>query len=264
LDKAAEAIRVLNDTRDLWTATWDKAAPVPASEQHPLFDPESTLEMALDYLETIHPATLLGQVLAVNLSAAYASLSMSAGEAAKIGPIRRALEILGERVESALQVLSSDVIAAVTAKQGLNMDMGTPSGVTTVGGISACEQACIALSEAEVLISRATSLLSKLPGQFQLVERLLQRKDDDSCTDILVEETKSAALAMISKQQRNQSGLDPGTSDVAEPTMREYLFRSSETSKPCQLVVRYGNEQGDDIHDSKAFMALAMATCRRS
>lgn len=56
LDPAAEAISVLNETRNFWAETWDKADPCPSVEQKPLFDASGTMEVVIDYLETLHPA----------------------------------------------------------------------------------------------------------------------------------------------------------------------------------------------------------------
>jgi hypothetical protein len=48
IDRAAEAIRVLNETRELWSTTWDEVKPIPASLQIPFFDVATQSTLTLD------------------------------------------------------------------------------------------------------------------------------------------------------------------------------------------------------------------------
>ena len=56
-----------------------------AEDQEPLFRASDTVEIALNDLETLHPANLISSVLASNLSNAYFSLVISAQVGADIG-----------------------------------------------------------------------------------------------------------------------------------------------------------------------------------
>ena len=42
-------------TKEFWKKTWESADAKTAAENDPLFDPVSTAEMALHYLEALHP-----------------------------------------------------------------------------------------------------------------------------------------------------------------------------------------------------------------
>ena len=75
LDKAAEAIQMLNETREFWSRTWEEASPIPASEQKLLFDVSSTVEMALDFMENMHPGRLRCCIVVLCVSARLVRLS---------------------------------------------------------------------------------------------------------------------------------------------------------------------------------------------
>jgi len=239
LDKAAEAIKALKDTRELWTDTWNKAEPVPAFKQEPLFDAASTVELALDYLETLHPATLLCQIMAVNLSSAYFVLTSSAGNAANLAIVRQSLSSLREKVENALAHASRDVLTAVTAKSAsINNAASVPSTVASVETIASCERACAAVGETETILARAISLLHKLDGNYELVESVLRRLEGET-VNIRSNESKRPILALVAKHQGSNSIA------TALPGLREYLFRAVDSPIPCQLCVRYDDKIGN-------------------
>jgi len=160
LDRAAEAIRVLDDTRMFWTRTWEEAKPIPAAEQEPLFDASNVAEMAIDYLETIHPASLLCQVMAVNLAMAYFTLVVSAGDAVTVGMVRLSLMRFREHVVNCLSSLSLD---ASNGDKATSQHTADCISMVSIEALSACSRACLALSESEVLVARACSLLNKFP-----------------------------------------------------------------------------------------------------
>jgi hypothetical protein len=157
LDKAAESIRTLTTTRDFWAETWEEADATAAEEQPLLFDPITMAEMALDYFETLHPANLLCQVMATNLSAAYFSLATSAGDAVNIEIISSSLKHLRVTTEAAIKALSLDVLIAATTKRPKS-NLVFPSSVASVDSIAACEKACCALAESEALLARTRSV----------------------------------------------------------------------------------------------------------
>lgn len=230
IDKAAEAIKALEQTRDFWTHTWEAAKRIPAAEQDPLFDAESTIEMALDYLENIHPATLLGQVMAVNLSNAYYILSTSAGDTTNILPVSVALTRLREKVDSALKLL-----AANTMRQILPIDSEV---LVSVPAIASCARACEALAAAEVIVARAASLLHKLPQQYQLVETILKLPEGAQLEVTKEHAGRNAFLNTIWEQQRTVSS----KTQAIKPSVCEYLLRNCDDAAPSQLSIRQSDE----------------------
>ena len=92
-DEAMEAIFVLNATREFWGDCWNDSKPKPAADQEPLFDAFGTVEMLLLCFESMHPALLMNQVLAVNLAMSNFIVQSSA-PSAKIRPIEDALRRL--------------------------------------------------------------------------------------------------------------------------------------------------------------------------
>jgi Rab3 GTPase-activating protein catalytic subunit len=253
LDKAAEAIRVLNFTRDFWADTWEEAEPIPAYDQEPLFDAENTVEMALDYLETLHPASLLNQIMAVNIGSAYFIMVTSAGKALNIPMVVTTLQRLRVATEAVLQLLALDATTGtgtiVREKEGR-----AQSNVVSVETISACERVCGCLAEAELLISRAKSLLFKLPGQYELIQKILQ-VPFATAIELDVKECRDSLLQSILRQQRKVMGMRADSKPA--PSLREYLLRNTDDSKPTQLCVRYGDANIEGTEHGGLILALA-------
>ncbi|KAK9830325.1 hypothetical protein WJX72_011020 [[Myrmecia] bisecta] len=63
----------------LWRQLWEQTAARPAAEQKPLMDPELEGERVLHYLETLPPAAIWDQLLAVGLSTTLHLLGQSVG-----------------------------------------------------------------------------------------------------------------------------------------------------------------------------------------
>lgn len=255
LDKAAEAIKVLKEFREFWSDTWKKAEPLPADEQRPLFDPESTLEMVLDYFETIHPANLMCQIMAVNLASAYFALAFSASEASGVETVRQAMTNLRGEVENALRLLSLDAVTAMVS-QSTTTSSAVPCCVTTVESISACERACVALGEAEVVLMCALSLINKFGDRIDLVETILRCAEGEAI-EITDEETRATVLYLIASQDESLES----PFDIPTPAVREFLLRGVDSPTPCQLCVRY-KQHGDAPEGSKhGWLALATTRC---
>ena len=233
LDKAAGAILALEQTRRFWTSTWEEAVPVPAEEQNALFGAESTVEMALDYLENLHPSTLLCQVMAVNLSTSYFLLSSSAGETVRIRSVTLALDRLRATVDVAIRILAREVTNNISVERTAS---GTPEMLTPVEAITACTKACEALATAEVIISRTASFLHKLPQQYQLVETIMKLPEGAPLDMSSDEDGRNSFLETVHNQQRQF----PGNHEKMAPAIREYLLEHDESS--CRLVVRYSDE----------------------
>jgi hypothetical protein len=252
LDRAAEAIKVLNLTRDFWSATWDEATPLPAIDQPPLFDNLTTIEMVLDNLETIHPASLLNQVTAVNLAMSYFSMVSTADEAMLVSSVVSSFKQLRMKVEAALGFLSRD------AARGTIMDHAPVSlerlpRHASLESIRACEDACNAMSDTEVLLSKAMSLLHKFPDQFDFVDSLLQRREEGA-TRVESLQCRQAILGAIQKQHQ---------STLTIPSRRNYILRNKDEQNPCQLCVRYG-EGVAFYNDKEGGLLVALTKSEKS
>ncbi|CAB9500342.1 Rab3 GTPase-activating protein catalytic subunit [Seminavis robusta] len=247
MDRAAEAIQMLNETREFWSRTWEEATPIPASEQKLLFDASSTVEMALDFMENMHPAILVNQVLAVNLASSYFTLVHAAKEVGVLkigGLVLRAFLRLREKTEKALELLSGDATRSTSAVCNISRRHEAASNFVSVGVISACDEACTSLSEAEVVTARATSLLNKFPEQYDLVETFLRNNGGEEVT-LSGRQAQSQILDAISEQQMEtqpKAKRGSGPSPSVLPALREYVLRNLDDSRPCQLSVRFADE----------------------
>ena len=243
--KTAESSLMMELTRKFWQKTWEAAPPKTAAESEPLFDPVSTAEMALHYLETLHPATLMCNVLAVNLSAAYFGLVYSAEESLSIPCVRASLRRLRNRVEIAINLLALD---AVTSGQVSNP---FHPGLSSAEAMAACENACIILQQNEVLLARTRSLLSKFPDKFNLIDRILKAAEG-SVLSVDDEKERQDILRTVLSQQTDPTSV----SSKPSPTLREYLLRNYDSDNPCQLSVRYGNHMKDLKSEGVLLMSL--------
>ena len=90
-----------------------KIKPIPASLQIRLFDVPTQSRLTLDYLDTLHPGSLLCQVMAVNLVMAYFALVVSPNDTRKVDAVVSVLLSLQDKVESALRLLSLDATAGI-------------------------------------------------------------------------------------------------------------------------------------------------------
>lgn len=282
-DGRADAKRTLDLTREFWVSTWEEAEPIPATEQGPLFDAESTVEMSLDYLENIHPASLLSQVAAVNLASAYFALVASAGVTLHVGVVSASLLHLRETIEYALCLLSADATNAIGSllcnnkekKSHQSMDhIGSKERasssdiiMTSVEALAACSAACEALGSSEVIVSRAASLLHKMTQQYEVVDRILRSPEGTQIKvgDYAAQET---LLHTIHARQKQIPVLDDVNTKL-QPAMREYILRNLDDDNPCQLSVRY-NDEGikvcnltADVHDGSTGIVLALAMTSR-
>ena len=230
LDKASQAIHILNGVREFWSGTWDEATACAAMDQEPLFDVMNAVEMVLDNLGTMHPASLMNQVVAVNLSTSYFALVTSAGEAKFLGVVDKSLARLKAQTKFALELLGRDVAHGSLPDKDLPGDR-LPR-YASLESIRACEDVCYAIGETEVLTCRALSLLHKFPHQYDLVERML-RLDDSDPIPLDSQDGRREILATIAKQQQG---------DVATPALREYILRNTDDARPSQLCVRFGQD----------------------
>jgi len=250
-DNASEAIQILTAMRDFWSKTWDEATPCAAVDQEPLFHAFSTVEMILDSLETLHPASLVNQIMAVNLSSAYFTLVSSAGDTLHVGMVTSALQDLRETTEHALLLLSRDVTNGTSSR--LNDATENLPRHASLQAIQACDTACNALCVAETSIARAMSILHKFPRQYDLVQNMLRRADGDPI-ELSSPQGRSGILHAIQNQQ---------CTDHPVPCLREYILRNTDEDNPCQLCVRYGDEGAFEGIDEDGGVMLALTKCCR-
>eukprot|EP00934_Nitzschia_sp_Nitz4_P008440 Nitzschia sp. Nitz4//scaffold49_size126201//67010//71320//NITZ4_003646-RA/size126201-processed-gene-0.98-mRNA-1//-1//CDS//3329553161//8430//frame0 len=242
LDRATEAMKVLTSMRDFWASTWEKAVAVPAAEQHPLFDYESTVEMTMDFLEQMHPANLVNQIMAVNLASSYFALVTSADDALNVDIVKASIKKLRKKVERALQLLSDDATGALfqtNTSDNASTSTATANQYISEEAIGACEEACNAIAVTETLLARAISLLSKLPSQYTLVQDLL-RLSDGTAVALIDPSGRKSLLDAIREQQMDGVGL-PSSESNPKPALREYVLRNLDDEKPSQLSVRFGD-----------------------
>ena len=235
LDNASEAIQILTATRDFFSNTWDEATPCAALYQEPLFDALSTVEMVLDNFETMHPASLVNQIMAVNLSTAYFTLVSSAGDTLHIGMVTMTLKELRETTDHALRLLARDVTHGICSKEdNFTENLDRLPRHASVEAIRACDVACNALSNAEATVARAMSMLHKFPRQYDLVQNMLRRADSEP-TVLEHPSGRSGILHVIHRQQQVADSMPV-------PSLREYILRNTDENTPCQLCVRFGDE----------------------
>jgi hypothetical protein len=229
----------------------------------------STVEMTLDYLERMHPACLVNQILAVNLSAAYFTLISSADETLKIGVVEASLLHLRHRIDRALALLSRDATYGSTSlpegstnSEMQNYDSVSAQAFASDEAIGAAEDACNSLSEAETILARATSLLHKFPKQYDLIQQLL-RLPDGSIASLNNVKGRKAILRAVRGQQRAKASPSSHHSFTRKglpvPLLREYMLRNLDDSNPCQLSVRFGDKGAHvDNTDKEGGLVLAL------
>lgn len=236
LKEASEAISILMNLRAFWEDTWDEAEAEAAFEQDPLFNPYITVEMMLHSLETIHPALLMNQVLAVNLSNARFVLKAASNQARQVPILAEGFRKLHNAIDLALQALTKDSSVEVAAsKPGGKADILSHLATET---IAKCEEACNQIGEFEILLSRSLALLEKLPGKYGLIDSLLQ----EGCTDskfVFVKDPsdRDAFLGAIRSGQMINVTIDP-SSFFPDASMREYVLSNNDRLNPCQLNAR--------------------------
>jgi len=248
LKEASEAIAILMSLRAFWEDTWEEAEPVPAFDQEPLFDPYSTVEMVLHSFETIHPALLMNQVLAVVLSNAKFALEAACDgrNAARVRSVRRGLLNLKNAISAALKALTDDAADGflhLAPKTTSADDSDGPLVYVSTSTITKCEEACNVIGELEILLSRAQSLLLIFPEEYDLVDSILQGCSKDDSQFIFLERPQERS-AFLGSVKRYQAMMNPGIASSsldassASPAMREYVLHNVESSSPCQLSAR--------------------------
>jgi len=210
--------------------------------------------------------------MAVNLASAYWALTVSAAQAKlnKVagGVVNASLKRLRERVQIALQLLSTDVARSTGAvhmnaqddREDSSLSEGMmPFSVASIETIVACERACVALGESEIVVARATSLLDKLPNQHELVESILQQ-GAGALIEVIDRTSQRNTLDAILRYNHQQISNSQEIGQKPRPSVREYLFRNLDDSNPFQLTARYGEKEDADTKKAKPGRLLLALT----
>ncbi|KAL7487685.1 hypothetical protein ACHAW6_013266 [Cyclotella cf. meneghiniana] len=236
LEEASEAIAILMSLRAFWEDSWDDAEPCPASEQQPLFDPYSTVEMLLHSFEIIHPSLLMGQALAVNLKNAEFVLETAAIPVKDVSSVHRALLQASTAIHGAVEMLTKDSLEGCLLSSPKTNSEEYPLVHVSASTIQKCEEACNAIGEMELVLSRALTLWQHCPEP-DLVDSLLQCQEG-SCVFLTSPKERNAFLAAIKNNQSMTSGC-VSANHFPEAVMREYVIRNDDPATPCQLNARF-------------------------
>lgn len=272
IEDASEAIQIMMAIRSFWSDCWDDAESCPANEQNALYDAMGSVEMLLQDFESMHPAHLMNQVLAVNLSMANFFLREASEPVRKVKMVEITLSRLEKKTQEALEKLANDMTEGTLPGKRKNIIKRSdaeniPAGLyISPETIAACESVCDHIGDSEIILSRAISLLSKMPGEYELVHQLLARPEGE-VFHLNSHDGRSGILKTIRQQQQTNSGReDIGINDLPYPSVREYILQNRDEQSPCQLTVRIGGTHGLEEGGNNSTMGglvLAMNKCVR-
>ncbi len=263
-DEAFEAFYVLDATRMFWSKCWKESNPIAAEDQEPLFDAFSSVEMLLLWFDSIHPAILMNQVLGVNITMANYILQTSSPRM-NLRPVKEALMRLENMTADALLLLNKDVIKSMSnpISSPFSSEFIDPFAYISVETIKACEIVITYIGSVEVLLSRATSLLTKLNGDEEMVKLILEAPEN-RISEAHSSLSRSGILEEINSQQKRNSGQTSGMNELPFPSVREYVLRNLDEQNPCQLTTciggTFGLESGG-ANSTKGGLVLAMKKC---
>ncbi len=186
----------------------------------------------------------MNQVLAVNLATANFILKAST-PSCRIKAIDDALARMERHINDALILLGKDVANSSNLS---NEDIGetNPFKFISPETVSACDRACTFIGDAEILLSRATSLLTKFSGDVDLVETFLENNLDNQQINATTVSSRLGILKSIHSQQKSNSGIMAGKSVglLPTPSVREYILHNRDEKCPCQLTACIGGTHG--------------------
>ena len=265
-DEAFEALYILDATRKFWCDCWDESTSECAEDQKPLFDAFSTVEMLLLWFESIHPAILINQILGVNIAMANFVLQTSA-TSLDLRPVNNALLHLESKTSDALLLLNKDVIKSMSNPiNASNANTVEPFAYVSPETIMACESVVTTIGDVEILLSRATSLSTKLNNDKEMVQMILEAPEG-RILEIPSCDSRSGILDQIYSQQRRNGGNDyEDVRDLPFPSVREYTIRNRDDQHPCQLTTciggTFGLEDGG-ANSTKGGLVLALKKCSK-
>ena len=257
LESASQAIHALTAMRKFWGNSWEEAEACPASQQETLFDPDVAAARVIHSLDTIHPAHLMNQMLAVNLSSALFVLYSEAGDSVNIPIVKQALEGLEEIVEATLLDLALDLSQVYTARSASNVSRNSLPRFVSENTVASCDSACNAIGNAEVILSRATSLMSKFPGEYRLIQDILLAFDEGEM--VAEDEAELRTLIMSAVMKKKVTDLD----SHPHPSVREYVLQNLDGEVPCQLSARIEHSPANNEMSTQGGVLLALTKCSR-
>jgi hypothetical protein len=214
-------------------------------------DPLRAAESVVEFLENISPGALLCQVMSINLAMAYYALYVSAREAVCIPQVRSSLHRLRQAIEVALVQLTDVANFHVEESQFERVEQRKVRSETHAC-VSACESACTAMAQSELLIARALSILNKAPSNFQLVDALLNAP----AGSFLHVEDESSQRALLDYCRLHQPSI--AGKEILLPSSCEYVLRNTDNSAPCQLCVKR-----DDLTTNTPAILVALTVAKR-
>jgi len=181
---------------------------------------------------------------------------------------------LAEKTQAAAAELAEDNYVFTLNVENPCGDSRAAGEVLLPRTMKACETLCNAIGEVELTLSRATSLLQKFPGQYDLVHHLLCRKDGEDVRltgnsefhqNAVFQSIQQGILGLlrepsVSKIPMSSCEQDDGTSDVDLPLpfAREYVLHNSDESRPSQLLAQI---RGLSMTEEENACILAMSNC---
>jgi hypothetical protein len=227
--------------------------------------------MLLHWLETIHPAVLINQMMAVNFTNSVFILQSSMPIPSP--PIvQNIIKKLKDKITITLDLLKQDVTQSMTMSTTrsplLDDDVHDPFTYVSPETIKSCEEVCSIMGDAETIISRAASLLTKFGGDVELVQNLMESPEGKS---IEVNNHRSRAhilSEMMSQELRNnEKGCIEKDINLPSPSLREYILRNVDENNPCQLIAciggTFGLEDGGGSSSTKGGLIMALKKCER-
>lgn len=163
----------MSDPQGTWSRLWAAAAAIPASKQRPLFQASLEGERALHFLETLPPAAVYAELMALGFAAGVELLSRA--PAAKLPTVAAQLARIRELGNSwlgndGIASLDGDPYPAVHAMDASRDDMGT-----TTGGSTGTQDPMLSLSDSDTEIPPAVppSMLHGIAGSSPAVHAML-------------------------------------------------------------------------------------------
>lgn len=107
----------------------------------------------------------------------------------------------------------------------------------------------------------ALALLHKFPGEYGLVDDLLQCREGGSVF-VNNPNERSVILSVIKRHQIDDWLSPSESSHLPEAAMREYVIRNSDSTNPCQLSARLvAGSGGDQLKSFNGSLLLALTCC---
>jgi hypothetical protein len=266
------------ELENFWNQIWDDTKPIPAFEQDlKLFDAVQEVEKIIYSLENLSPIQLLNYVLEINFMTAYELLHVRAGDALKVRFIETIFSRLAEKTRATILQLKEDSFF-------FTLGLEHPRGSLYLSGekillpmtLKTSESLCNAIGEVELILSRASSLLHKFPGQYDLVHHLmtigvgeeyqltLHNKESQLITFQSIQEgilsllgdPTEMLIASRSYSAESENSLD---TTFPLPIAREFVLNSSDENQLNRLLAQTrGGPNEDEV------CILAISRCLKS